>query len=268
MSDNRNWIIPGEDLDQSLLDETGSSEDTIVTLENELCVAGVEECYARLFSIYLYSAFLIKLPLILCGPNGEAIINALSASVFGKTAAVIDVGRYESNNLKQDINELDDNILCIKNVLNGNMITDLIECLSLDKHIFAVVPFYEDLFVEPVGLFDYFYPVITKNIIGSPPGNMVGGKGNATYKAFSIPGISSKKYLQEFKSRNLSLITAKSLSKIQALIKEKYPDDFINIKSLFIDFPFLFLTKNGELELLAEREISGDVSEIIRLYCD
>ena len=87
-STGRMLFQSGSTLDTELV-EHQESWDAISTIQEGLEDAGVVEQYSLEFAAYLHAAYTAHIPLLLAGPNGRDIADALSAALCGRTASIL-----------------------------------------------------------------------------------------------------------------------------------------------------------------------------------
>ena len=166
--------------------ENNDWKDVIDSVEDELVEAGVAQEYRRSLSAYLYSAFINRFSIILAGPNAEEIGNAFSIGAFGQHAGVFDcMIDYNSNEINKMLSS-DNEVIIIKSPFNSNWIDKIMElCLQHQKFYFLTVPFVEDVFIEPKGLFNYALPMITDLYVDEVSRKAyVGRKRSESYKEY------------------------------------------------------------------------------------
>lgn len=156
-------VVPDSDDKETILD-TGTLIDV---LQYNLQLAGISESCAGKLAVFLYSAYLQKIPLLLAGPNASNISDAFSLSLFGQTADTLCCqGAYSG----EVISSLQNPVITVVNPFHPEWVNLLPQILSAKNHFFiAVQPFAEDLLIEPRGLNNYFHPLLTELIVDSPP---------------------------------------------------------------------------------------------------
>lgn len=132
------------------------------TLDTELV-----EQYSLEFAAYLHAAYTAHIPLLLAGPNGRDIADALSAALCGRTASILCCeGEYNSQAVEEWLNSSDE-VVAIQNLLNTSWIDHIPELLrTQEKFVIVLHPFAEDLVIEPKGLYNYLLPVLTELFVG------------------------------------------------------------------------------------------------------
>lgn len=140
--------------------------DLIEHLSDNLVKAGVWDKHSESFAAFLYSAYLNHFPLLLSGPNASEIVDAFSAAVFGKTAGTLEcVGEFNRSIIPSALAS-EDEIIKIKNPFDAEWVSHIIELSTTSgKYCIAINPFVEDITIEPKGLANYYYPVMTELLV-------------------------------------------------------------------------------------------------------
>ena len=161
-------FMPGKKLDTDIR-EYHEAWDAVCTLQDELEEAGVTERYASMLAAFLYTAYVLRVPLLLAGPNGRDIADAVSAALFGRTALTLRCeGEYDPGAVEEYTGE-ESQIIALLNPINTGWISHIPELTAVkDKLILAVHPFAEDLLIEPKGLYNYVVPVLTELFVDRP----------------------------------------------------------------------------------------------------
>lgn len=184
--DTTTCYTAGKNLNPEDLEENKTWNDSINTTAAELQEAGVIDKYALPFAAYLYSAYLNKSPLLMLGPNANAIVDAFSASIFGKTAGVLDCNeKYSGIDFDRCLYS-EDSVVKIVNPFSNDWISRIPDIVSNEEKFFvAVYPFKEDIQIEPKSLYSYMLPVFTELVVDKPAaGQVFGGKLSDNYKEF------------------------------------------------------------------------------------
>ena len=161
-------FMPGKKLDTDIR-EHHEAWDAVCTLQDELEEAGVTERYASMLAAFLYTAYVLRIPLLLAGPNGRDIADAVSAALFGRTASTLRCeGAYDPGAVEEYTGE-ESQIIALLDPINTGWISHIPELTAVkDKLILAVHPFAEDLLIEPKGLYNYVVPVLTELFVDRP----------------------------------------------------------------------------------------------------
>lgn len=195
MGDKHNSCFSlGEQLDKEQLDENMFCRNSLDTLMSELSEAGIMQEFLSPVSAFLYSAYINRLPLLLAGPYGQNIADALSASLFGCRASSLNCSGDFNPDILAEAENSEADIIVIQNIFSNGWLIPLLEYIQQSKKYFiALHPFTEDLIIEPKSLFNYFHPLFTELFMGSmPSGLLVGGRNLSGYEPFTSAKSSIK----------------------------------------------------------------------------
>lgn len=183
----------GEELDRDFLDEQNNWDDTAETLAAELATAGVNPKETAVLARYLISAYDNRLNLFISGHNAEDVANALSVSLFGRMAAVMDISFELTSETINKAETSPNSIIVVKGILSCDRVDRIIDySVHTGKYLIAISPIEEELFIEPQGLFGYFYPLLTNNfVVAEKCRDFIGGIKKTTY--FSVDKSSVKR---------------------------------------------------------------------------
>lgn len=163
-------IVPGVELSSEDAEALHSWKEVVDNLCDNLEEAGVMSTFRRGFSAFLYASYCNHFSVLLVGPNGREIADALSATLMGKTADYLDCTHIRYSDASEIIDELDESVL----VLDHPLVSDWaghIPDITRKKNCFPVFvhPYKEDMAVEPAGIANYLVPVFTEWIIDQLP---------------------------------------------------------------------------------------------------
>lgn len=146
-----------------------STEDELEELKENLRQAGVGKEYLSELAAYLYGAFKSKVPLLLAGPQGTFISNAVSCTLAGRYAAVLDCyGEWSPAMLDTVING-NDEVIIVKYPFQNRWIDYLIPELDATGKMWIFVhPYAADLPLEPSSLYQYVMPLVLDIFIDHP----------------------------------------------------------------------------------------------------
>lgn len=233
--------------DAESTEECSSWKDTLVLLWDNLQLAGVGSQWTGMLSSFLYSAYLNHMPLLLAGPNAEAIANALSMTIYGKRVDILKCCG------EQDVKAISSFAKSDMAVVQNPFHPDWISCISQPDNGFALWlhPFTEDLQIEPRSLYHYAYPVFTECFIDQLPSveNMDAGQKTEEYAEF----VSDPKYrakMGPLKKLGMSRLILNRLEKVLADAKCMGAVSDVSMECLFGMLPLCVLS--GKQETLAE----------------
>lgn len=257
----------GESLNKNLLDENISWHDTLETLQNELSEVGVGEEYTQKLSCFLYASHLNHQPLLLAGPHGALISDAFSASLYGKTAGVLDCGGNISNDVLHEVESSDDSVVIIKNMFCTPWLTSIIDLLQgAEKQYFVIHPLVEDLLIEPRSIYDYMHPVFTGIFIDHfPSKDIVGGISASAYEQHTSVRAASDALLRKM---HLGKYADRRLRQVLADARDMLGTENKDMDFLLAYLPYAYVT--GQTELLTDmrQTLSKNARECIARFMD
>lgn len=256
--EKKEWVRSGISLNQGTPDINELWSDTVSTISSELYEAGVESNYCHKVAAFLYAAYTNHFPLLLAGPCGEAIANALSAAIDGKTATVLDCTGEFSGDAVHQLLQLNEEVIVIKNPLQRNWIESLCEILAERSKFYVIThPYAEDLLIEPQGIFNYMQPVLTELFVDKvPSGKYVGGVRAEEYVNYLPIDNPKKKHAATMQKLKMRKIVASKVTQLLADYHEILKCDDINGDYMFALMPYAYCTGNSEViaEILKEEK--------------
>lgn len=268
-SANRWTFTPGE-VCHSMDNMEGCSswKDTFELLCDNLQLAGVGSQWAIMLSSFLYSAYLNRMPLLLAGPNTEAIADALSMTIYGKKVDLLKCCGEQDAKAVSSFAESD--MAAVQNPFHP----DWISCISHSNNGFAfwLHPFTEDLQIEPRSLYHYAYPVFTECFVDQFPSveKMDAGQETVEYDDFK-PDPKCRAKMGPIKKLGMSRLILSRLEKVLADAKCMCAISDTSMECLFGMLPMCVLSgKQGVLpELLdSEKNIKPEVKAEIQRYIE
>lgn len=161
-------LIPGIKFDGN--NDLGDEAKILDELEDEYEIQGVDTHYARFLGEYLYTLHLNGFHVLMAGPSSERIIDVLSAKLYNHTAGHVVLSGDYSDQAIEDILSSKEEIVIIENPFHPKWYPTYLTLLEkTDKQLVAVVPFADDVMMEPKGLLDYFTPVFTNSLVTDIP---------------------------------------------------------------------------------------------------
>lgn len=240
-------------------------EDLIGLLVEELDEAAVTEKFKKGLAVFLYSAFLNNMPVFLCGPNGEAIANAFSASLFGRLSGKLDCSLGYDPVFLDNMLSSDDHVIIIKGIFNGGWLQHLPDIIShKEKFFFIIHPYTEDLLIEPQSLFNYAIPIFTETFVEEiPNGAFLGG---ASSEKFERPTIANRLpvYDKTLKKIGTNLFFRNQMQSIISVYDSLNKDPNDDMKCLLALLPYAFIAGSGEKLI---EEIDGKISSDMKKVC-
>lgn len=149
-STNRWTFTPGEvchSMDN--LEGCSSWRDTFELLCDNLQLAGIGSQWTTMLSSFLYSSYLNRMPLLLAGPNANAIADALSMTICGQKIDLLKCcGEQDAEAISGFV---ESDMAAVQNPFHPGWVS----CISHSNNGFALWlhPFTEDLQIEPRSLY-------------------------------------------------------------------------------------------------------------------
>ena len=268
-------FYPGQKISEGQLETVPDWECFLDSLQDNLQEAGIaekneiSETLTRHFALYLYSAALNHIPLLMAGPNGRDIADAFSVTRCGRTAAVLDCsGQYSSDVLTSCIKS-EDQVIALLNPLSAGWIGHISELAFIPgKYVFAIQPFAEDLVIEPKGLYNYFLPVLTELLVIDTPvsGNYESGFCGDDFVNYRDSG-SIKSTFKPSRFLGLSRLTETHFKKILCSFWKISGSENMNLACLFALFPYAYATGQTD-KLLEQKNLSmkEGILKFFRMY--
>lgn len=224
-----------------------TQKEFIEIFDSELLEAGVTEKATSAVSAYIYAAYCNHIPLILAGPNGDSIVDALSVTLYGKTASKIECSQIPFMEAMAAIDASDDDIFILRDPLQSNWINHLPELLSRStKQLYSVSPYSEDLCIEPRSLYNYAMPLLTELIIDKVPGrNFVGGKMSNQFSHYK-PQKAEAIHSREMQRLTMTLLQRSRAQQILTDAHKILGNSSADMDYTMALFPFAFVTNQTE----------------------
>ena len=222
--------------------------DLLEDLEDNLLSAGVRKDDCRNLAAFLYSVYVQNLNLMLAGPNGEAIANALSCVIDGRKAAVLSVSKDTSYSLQETLMASLSNVIVVRNGLECISDPDFIRGMEDQGKMFILVhPYAEDLLMEPSGIANYLVPLLTEPFIENVPSNsFYGGVPADTLKQISDKERLKnpyKKFTQQLAISPLAVNNAARLVRNMHIVRDQADKNEVpDIDLIYVLFPLAYMT--------------------------
>lgn len=157
------WSYSEEDIDLS-----ENWEDELSTISHNLVhSAKVENELCSMLAAFIYAAHIHHVPLLIAGPGGHDMANALSASIYTSGAGQLTLCNECDYDVADEIAKYNEAVVSVQNMF-GKGWTDVFPqaFCSLRKHIIWTHPYVEDLAMEPKGLYNYMLPILSECFVG------------------------------------------------------------------------------------------------------
>ena len=237
-----------------------NTEESLELLQDNLKVVGA--AHEKELAHFLYGAFQSRIPLLLAGPQGAAVADALSCSMTGHHAAVLDCCGAWTPTVLEGVMRDDTAVIVVKHPFLYRWIDQLIfELEDTGKMWIFVHPYADDLPLEPISLYFYIFPLVLDVFItGKISGSMVGCRRSSEYRKSekcedvkdmvnAIKSLSRKPTLKS----NVRELTAWACSTMNERYKE-----FFRFACLLFPFAVALDRKNKFLEnLKSENNLSS-----------
>ena len=249
-------------------------KDLIDNLSDNLEKAGVCSKHSKSFAAFLYSSFLNHFPLLLSGPDASGIADAFSVSLFGKTAGTLEcAGAYDGSIISSALASQDE-IIKVVNPFASEWIYRITESRTYSgKFFIAVHPFAEDIVIEPKGITNYFYPVLTEMLVsGTPDCDFSSGHRSERFKEYQHI-IPKGKKAGILKDMRMSIMTYNRINDVIFELHKMLDDDSVDFDVLYAILPYAYMTMQTDklLDVVNQKKItvSKDLSEELnRLFGD
>lgn len=122
--------------------------------------------FRSMLAAFLYSAHIHHAPLLIAGPNGCGIADALSMSLYAEDAGHLLLGEGCDYDIAAGIQDHKERIISVRNMFGRDWSDGLPQVLGqLPKQIVWTHPYVEDLMIEPKGLYHYMLPLFSECFI-------------------------------------------------------------------------------------------------------
>ena len=126
--------------------------------------------FRSMLAAFLYSAHIHNAPLLIAGPNGCGIADALSMSLYAEGSGQLLLGEGCDHDIAAGIQDHKERIVSVRNMFGRGWSDGLPQALSqLPKQIVWTHPYVEDLMIEPKGLYHYMLPLFSECFIRAAP---------------------------------------------------------------------------------------------------
>lgn len=162
-------FLPGAEPEE--WEDVESAEDRLGALRENLKQAGADKKRFFELAAFLYGAFLSGTPLLLAGPQGASVADALSCAMTGRHAAVLNCCGEWNPAVMEDIMGRADEVVIVKHPFQNRWIDHLLPELDgtgKRKRWIFIHPYADDLPLEPSSLYQYALPLVL-DIFMLPP---------------------------------------------------------------------------------------------------
>lgn len=251
-------------------DEVGVSKDwkdELNELSQNLSYSlNVEPDLATMLAAFLYSAHIHNAPILIAGPCGQDIANALSVSLYADNAGQLMFGEQFDCDIADAVNNVNEHIVAAQNMFGkgwGDIIPQMLA--NSRKHIVWTHPYVEDLAIEPQGLYNYMLPVISECFVGTVSAlELYAGKRSEDFIGY-VPKDTHPLRIAAFKKLGISKALLRQLSRVisDAKVMVDSPERAKDMEMLFGVMPICVLT--GRLDVMREvLEAESGISSAVK----
>ena len=251
-------------------DEVGVSKDwkdELNELSQNLSYSlNVEPDLATMLAAFLYSAHIHNAPILIAGPCGQDIANALSVSLYADNAGQLMFGEQFDCDIADAVNNVNEHIVAAQNMFGkgwGDIIPQMLA--NSRKHIVWTHPYVEDLAIEPQGLYNYMLPVISECFVGTVSSlEPYAGKRSEDFIGY-VPKDTHPLRIAAFKKLGISKALLRQLSRVisDAKVMVDSPERAKDMEMLFGVMPICVLT--GQLDVMREvLEAESGISSAVK----
>lgn len=257
---DKSSFLSGTILEDHQLETYNSWNDLLNSLEIELVQNGVLERESMNFSAYLYAAYLLRIPLIISGPNSINIANSLSYTLFGRSVGLINCDNPLSKETLEIAASSSDKIIVINNPFKHGFNEILFDFINTcEKYIIIACPFTEDLRIEPRNTFNHFLPIFTEFFVDNLPTNQsVGGIISNEFEHYVTK--TDKTMLNSIKSMYIPPFTKTKISSLISNSNNIRKDDSKDFNYLYVYLPYAYCT-NQSSSLLERLELEKNIKQ-------
>ncbi len=236
--------------------------------QNLIYSARIDSELCQMLTAFLYAAHINNIPLLIAGPGGHDIAEALSASIYSIGAGQLTLCNECDYAVADEIKKYDERIVSIQNMF-GKGWSDIFPqaFTKLKKHIVWTHPYIEDVAIEPKGLYNYMIPILSECFIGIgivPVIEPLPGKRATNFKTYTTKKRQPLK-ISAFKRLGISRLLTQQLEVVLTDAKA-ITDSFAKDKDmefLFGLLPLCVLT--GRLDVLKDVvETESGISNFIK----
>lgn len=157
------WLYSEDDIDLA-----DNWEDELYTISHNLVhSAKVENELCSMLAAFIYAAHINNVPLLIAGPGGHDMADALSASIYTSGAGQLTLCNECDYDVADEVAKYDEPVVSVQNMFGKGWADVLPQAFStLGKHIIWTHPYVEDLAIEPKGLYNYMLPVLSECFVG------------------------------------------------------------------------------------------------------
>lgn len=224
--------------------------------------AGVNEDYAPILSSMLLSTFENHIPMVLAGPNGEAIAEAFSHTLFSSSCGCLECNEEYSKDVMKCIFDAPDPVICIDGFTNFNWLHSVPDiCSCREKTLFFLSPYFEELFLAPKGLVSYVFPISTSEFVEElPTEDYIAGLYNSGQE--EVRYAESERKILELNDLGMARTLQKKYQRIyasaKAIMADRRKNTLMRYMTLLIPYAVLAGTSEKLKEIASTENLLSD----------
>lgn len=224
--------------------------------------AGVNEGYAPILSSMLLATFENHIPMVLAGPNGKAIAEAFSHTLFSSSCGCLECNEEYSKDVKKCIFDALDPVICIDGFTNFNWLHSVPDiCSCREKTLFFLTPYFEELFLAPKGLVSYVFPISTSEFVEElPTEDYIAGLYNSGQE--EVRYAESERKILELNDLGMARTLQKKYQRIyasaKAIMADRRKNTLMRYMTLLIPYAVLAGTSEKLQEIASTENLLSD----------
>ena len=258
-------LKPGCDL--TVTDVVESPEDTIDLINDSFRKNGLLIGSQELSS-FMYSCYLLSIPICLVGPYGKLIVDIFSAAVQHKSATELNCAKHVNETDFETVHN--ERVVHVTNAFNSAQKDEILEkFIQASSFIVYSIPFKEDLHIEPEGVLNYMIPVFTEDLFtGIPDGTIYVGKKEGEWNENELPSNSSDNLNRMFRRMGCNRYQEAVLSKAISCSKTFLTTNNQDLEYLLVGRSFAFILKGEKVlrKSLKSAVLSSSVKDLLEDY--
>ena len=262
-----NSYVEGSCLDPDGIEKFENWQETVEGIEIELREAGVNEKLSFGLAKFLYAAYCMNQPILLAGPNGGDIADALSAAMCGRLAGRFTcTGEFNLSSIAC-IKSCNDSIIVIENLFHKDWVDYIDRLVEIKEKFFIITsPFADDLIIEPKGIYNYALPLITDMFVDDiATRDFLGGIG--IQNKLDVSKKASKgRYENVLLKAGASAKYRSVVNKIMLVMKNIKNQTTSDDDYMYVLYPYMYATSKGvilEEYIKSDQHISKDLKKAL-----
>ena len=150
---------------EETLEHCESWKDNIRCLIMNLESLGADNSLTEMIACFIYSSVMNNKNLLICGPKSEDVASMISLSLFGYVAPILVCDGDYNVQAINDIKHSESSVIIVKNIFNSSWKDRFLVDVPQNKAFIFISPFYEDMSIEPAGLYNFMVPLLTETLL-------------------------------------------------------------------------------------------------------